>query len=64
MSNKEITVINTNKEALRKEIRSECECYVYSCLEDAKAPAKRIAFSVIDYAFNWLIDYMHDRFAA
>lgn len=64
MSNNEITVIESKKVNLSRVARAECENYFAFCIESAKEPAKRMALAAIDQALNWVIDYVHDKFAA
>lgn len=64
MSNNEITVIESKKVSLSQTARSECENYLAFCVESAKEPAKRMALTAIDQALNWIIDYVHNKFAA
>ena len=64
MSNNEITVIEPKKGSLSQMARSECENYLAFCVESAKEPAKRMVLAVIDQALNWVIDYVHNKFAA
>ena len=64
MPNKEIIVVDGQKVSLKEEARVLCEQYVTDCLQNAKVPAKQLAFSFVDELFNYLICYVRQKFAA
>lgn len=62
MPNKEIVVVES--QPLREEVKMECKNFITDCLQNAKAPAKRLAASAIERGVEWFINFLFNEPAA
>ena len=64
MPNNEITVVENKNLSMKEEACVVCKQYATECLRNSKAPAKQLTASLVDRAIDYLIAYVHQRFAA